>query len=112
MVWEAVDQDAKSYAIKLLRPELRTNQTEIANLKNSFEVGSKFTHPNIVKHIEYGTDPQLPYVVMEYFSEINLKQALRRGPDPIAHQLPSIGLRSFSWLCPLRCPAGKFAAGS
>ena len=40
--------------------------------------------------IEYRTDAETPFIVLELFSEINLKQALRRGPEPIAYKLQSI----------------------
>jgi serine/threonine protein kinase len=90
-VWEAIlDRDNKRYALKVLRPEQRGNKDEIAFLKHEFEVAKELNHKNIIKLIEYRTDAETPFIVLELFSEMNLKMAMRRGPEPIAHKLPSI----------------------
>lgn len=90
-VWEAIRDDGqKRYALKVLRPEQRGNKAEIAFLKHEFEIASHLNHKNIIKIVEYKTDAETPFIVLELFSEINLKQALRRGPEPIAYQLGSI----------------------
>jgi len=90
-VWEAIRDDGqKRYALKVLRPEQRGNKEEIAFLKHEFEIASTLSHKNIIKIVEYKTDAETPFIVMELFSEINLKQAMRRGPEPIAFKLTSI----------------------
>lgn len=90
-VWEAIRDDGeKRYALKVLRPEQRGNKEEIGFLKHEYEIASTLNHKNIIKLVEYKTDAETPFIVMELFSEINLKQALRRGPDPIAYQLAHI----------------------
>ena len=90
-VWEAIlEQDQKRYALKVLRPDQRGNKEEIAFLKHEFEVAKELNHKNIIKLIEYRTNAETPFIVMELFSELNLKMALRRGPEPIAYQLTSI----------------------
>jgi serine/threonine protein kinase len=90
-VWEAIlDRDNKRYALKVLRPEQRGNKDEIAFLKHEFEVAKELNHKNIIKLIEYRTDAETPFIVLELFSEMNLKMAMRRGPEPIAYKLPSI----------------------
>jgi serine/threonine protein kinase len=88
-VWEAIlDRDNKRYALKVLRPEQRGNKDEIAFLKHEFEVAKELNHKNIIKLIEYRTDAETPFIVLELFSEMNLKMAMRRGPEPIAYKLP------------------------
>jgi serine/threonine protein kinase len=90
-VWEAIrDKDNARFALKVLRPEQRGNKEEIAFLKHEYDVAKELSHRNIIKLIEYHTDAETPFIVLELFSELNLKMALRRGPDPIAYQLPSI----------------------
>ena len=90
-VWEAIlDRDNKRYALKVLRPEQRGNKDEIAFLKHEFEVAKELNHKDIIKLIEYRTDAETPFIVLELFSEMNLKMAMRRGPEPIAYKLPSI----------------------
>jgi serine/threonine protein kinase len=76
--------------LKVLRPEQRGNKDEIAFLKHEFEVAKELNHKNIIKLIEYRTDAETPFIVLELFSEMNLKMAMRRGPEPIAYKLPSI----------------------
>ena len=90
-VWEAIRDDGqKRYALKVLRPEQRGNKEEIAFLKHEYDIATSLNHKNIIKIVEYKTDAETPFMVMELFSEINLKQALRRGPDPIAYKLTHI----------------------
>ena len=90
-VWEAIRDDGqKRYALKVLRPEQRGNKVEIGFLKHEYEIAKTLSHKNIIKLIEYRTDAETPFIVLELFSEINLKQALRRGPEPIAYKLQSI----------------------
>lgn len=90
-VWEAIRDDGeKRYALKVLRPEQRGNKVEIGFLKHEYEIAKSLNHKNIIKVIEYQTDAETPFIVLELFSEINLKQALRRGPEPIAYKLSSI----------------------
>lgn len=90
-VWEAIhDKDAKRVALKVLRPEQRGNKEEIAFLKHEYEVAKELNHRNVIKLIDYVTNAETPFIVLELFSELNLKMALRRGPEPIAYQLASI----------------------
>ncbi len=90
-VWEAIRDDGqKRYALKVLRPEQRGNRVEIGFLKHEYEIAKTLNHKNIIKLVEYRTDAETPFIVLELFSEINLKQALRRGPEPLAYKLQSI----------------------
>jgi serine/threonine protein kinase len=89
-VWEGIKDDGNHYALKVLRPEQRGNKEEIAFLKHEFEIASNLNHKNIIKLVEYVTDADTPFIVLELFSEINLKQAMRKGPEPIAYMLASI----------------------
>jgi eukaryotic-like serine/threonine-protein kinase len=89
-VWEAIKDDGNRYALKVLRPEQRGNKDEIGFLKHEAEIATTLHHKNIIKFVEFRIESDLPFLVLELFSEINLKQALRRGPDPIAFKLTSI----------------------
>lgn len=90
-VWEAIhDKDGKRVALKVLRPEQRGNKEEIAFLKHEYDVARELSHRNVIKLIDYVTGAETPFIVLELFSELNLKMAMRRGPEPIAYQLPSI----------------------
>lgn len=89
-VWEGIREDGSRYALKVLRPEQRGNKEEIGLLKHEYEIASTLNHKNIIKIVEYVADPETPFIVLELFSEMNLKQALRRGPEPIAYMIPQI----------------------
>ena len=90
-VWEAIlESDNKRYALKVLRPEQRGNKEEIAFLKHEYEVAKDLNHKNVIKLIEYRTNAETPFIVLELFSELNLKMAIRRGPEVIAYKLQSI----------------------
>jgi serine/threonine protein kinase len=90
-VWEALDEGTnKRYAIKVLRPEQRGNKTEIGFLKHEFEIACELNHKNIIKVIDFFTKTETPFIVMELFSELNLKQAIRRGPEMIAYMLDKV----------------------
>lgn len=89
-VWEAIRDDGNRYALKVLRPEQRGNKEEIGFLRHEYEIASTLNHKNIIKLIEYRVESDTPFLVLELFSEMNLKQALRRGPEPIAFKMQSI----------------------
>ncbi|MCA9153361.1 MAG: serine/threonine protein kinase [Planctomycetales bacterium] len=85
-VWEAIKEgDQQRYALKVLRNEFRGNKEELGYLKNEYAIGSTLNHPRIIKMYEFVTDAETPFLVLELFSELNMKQALREGPDPIAY---------------------------
>lgn len=89
-VWEAADERThKRLALKILRQSLR-NKTEITLLKHEYNVAKELSSPRIIKVMEYRVDSGAPYLVMELFSELNIKQALRRGPESLAFMLDKI----------------------
>lgn len=85
-VWEAVDQETNErYALKMLKPELAKNKEEIGYLRHEYEVAGDLKHPTIIRFYGFETQYHAPFLVLELFSALNLKQVLREGPDPIAH---------------------------
>ena len=90
-VWEAIEEHTKErFALKLLKGKFKSDKGEIASLKHEYNVAKDLVSPRIIKVIEFRTDSGTPYVVMELFSELNMKQALRRGPDSLAFMLDKI----------------------
>ena len=90
-VWEAVEEPSmKRFALKVLRQKVRDNKAEIASLKYEYTVGKDMSSPRIIKLLEYRVESGTPFLVMELFSELNMKQALRRGPDSLAFMLDTI----------------------
>lgn len=91
-VWEAVEiQTKKRFALKVLRDDFRDRKDEVGFLKNEFQVGSSMNHPCVIKIHDMVLENNLPpFLVLELFSELNIKQALRRGPESIAFMLDKI----------------------
>jgi len=90
-VWEAIEEnDQKRYALKILKNSCRDDKQEIASLKHEFNVASAMNSPRIVKMFEHRVENGVPFLVMELFSELNMKQALRRGPESLAFMLKKI----------------------
>ena len=88
-VWEAIEEhDQKRYALKILKGSIAKDKTEIALLKHEFNVGQDLLNsPRIIKILDYRVANERPFLVLELFSELNMKQALRRGPDSLAFML-------------------------
>ena len=90
-VWEAIEEhDQGRVALKMLKQSLSTNKSEIALLKHEFNVAKDLKNPRVINVMEYREDSGRPCLVMELFSEMNMKQALRRGPDSLAFMLDRI----------------------
>ncbi len=91
-VWEAVEiQTKKRFALKVLREDFRDRKEEVAFLKNEFQIGSTLNHPCVIRIHDFILEKNLPpFLVLELFSELNMKQALRRGPESIAFMLDRI----------------------
>ncbi len=90
-VWEAIEENSQDrFALKVLKQSLQNDKAEIALLKHEYNVAKELNSPRIVKVIEYREEAGRPFLVLELFSELNMKQALRRGPDSLAFMLDKI----------------------
>ncbi len=66
------------------------DKSEIALLKHEYNVAKDLSSPRIIRVVDYREDGGRPYLVLELFSELNMKQVLRRGPDSLAFMLDQI----------------------
>jgi eukaryotic-like serine/threonine-protein kinase len=91
-VWEALETGSgKRYALKVLREDFRSRKEEVSFLKNEYLVASQMSHPYVITIHELVIEKNLPpFLVLELFSELNIKQALRRGPESISFMLDKI----------------------
>jgi len=90
-VWEAVDEQTQDrYALKVLNNRFREDKNEIASLKFEYTVAKDLISPRIIRVVSYRVESGTPFLVMELFSELNMKQALRRGPESLAFMLDKI----------------------
>lgn len=98
-VWEAIETETQDrYALKVLRSELKDDRAELSYLKNEFEIAKKLNHPNVIKMHQVELSGETPYLVLELFSELNMKQAMRRGPESIAYMLGRVVEESLAGL--------------
>ena len=85
-VWEAVHRETdERFALKMLKPELAKDRDELGYLRHEYEVAKDLKHPNIIRHYALETQHISPFLVLELYSALNLKQVLRGGADAIAH---------------------------
>ncbi|MEM6470896.1 MAG: serine/threonine-protein kinase [Planctomycetota bacterium] len=91
-VWEAVEEhENKRYALKILKGSIAKDKSEIALLKHEYNVGQNLQNsPRIIRILDHLVANERPFLVLELFSELNIKQALRRGPDSLAFMLNKI----------------------
>jgi serine/threonine protein kinase len=90
-VWEAIETSSgERFALKVLRPDRRFDKRELSFLKNEYEIAAQLSHPNIIKVFDLTMDGPAPFISLELFSELNMKQALRRGPESLAYMLDKI----------------------
>jgi serine/threonine protein kinase len=90
-VWEAIEEVSKDrFALKVLKQSLSKNRAEVGLLKHEYTVAKDLSSPRIVKVFDYREEGGRPFLVMELFSELNMKQALRRGPESLAFMLDKI----------------------
>lgn len=68
-------------ALKILRPELASDQTYIQRFQREAQAAASLVHPNIVQIHEVGCIDGIYYIAQEYVRGQNLKQHLsRHGP--------------------------------
>ena len=90
-VWEAIhESDQKRYALKIIKESLKADKAEATLLKHEYNVAKDLSSPRIIRVMEYREEGGRPMLVLELFSELNMKQALRRGPESLAFMLDKI----------------------
>jgi len=98
-VWEAIETETGDrYALKVLREDFRSNKQEVSFLRNEYHIAQSMNHPNIIKMYDLVLTGPAPFLVLELFSELNMKQALRRGSESIAYMLGKIIAESIKGL--------------
>jgi len=79
-VYQALDEKLqRSVAMKILHPEVATDQVALERFKREFEVSSSMRHPNIVEVLGFErTDDGSYALVMEYLEGEELRMLLKR----------------------------------
>jgi serine/threonine protein kinase len=85
-VWEAAKtDDTTRYVLKVLKRDKRKDREELAGLRNEYECGKSLKHAHIIRILDFNSQGETVYLVMEYFEHPNLKLLLREGPQRVAH---------------------------
>lgn len=101
-VWRAHDRTLdRTVAVKVLREDLRGNETALARLRAEARNGAGLSHPNVATLIDYGERAGSGFLVMEFVAGEPLSDVLgREGTLPVRDTLRIIA----------QCAAGLHAA--
>ena len=86
----AAEQTAlgRTVAIKLLRPELRTNGSALRRFRDEAIAGGRLSHPNIVSVFDSGTtEHDIPFLAMQRLAGVPLGRLVAGGALPLARAI-------------------------
>ncbi|MBP85856.1 MAG: protein kinase [Planctomycetaceae bacterium] len=78
-IWEAIRDQKDRFVLKVLRPDQWGDKDETAYLKHEFDVAGGLDHPSIIRIHEFNTEGKIAYIVLDVFSVLNIKQAMREN---------------------------------
>ncbi|MDR1384274.1 MAG: serine/threonine protein kinase [Planctomycetaceae bacterium] len=88
---QGYDSDSRQFfGIKTLQNRFARDRLQPSFLKWEYDVAKTLSHEKIIKIHEFSWDNRLPYLVMEWFPEQNVKTLLNRGYDSYAYLIPQI----------------------
>ncbi len=65
-------------AMKVLNPEITSEETTVQRFKNELRLARKITHKNVCRMFDFGDDQGMIFITMEYVSGEDLKRTLMR----------------------------------
>lgn len=77
-------------AMKLILAGERHTKPNIAGLKQEFQIGKQFEHPNVISTREFATGTGGSYIVQELFRSTNMKEMIRQGVESYAANIDQI----------------------
>jgi serine/threonine protein kinase len=78
-VYKVVDSELKeSIALKLLNPEVASDQTTVERFRNELKFARKITHKNVCRMYDLNKEKENYYITMEYMPGEDLKSSLRK----------------------------------
>ncbi len=85
-IWEAIKDDGSGrYVLKVLNRALWGNREEIGYLKHEYDVAHGIDHPNVIDVIDFKIDNKIGYLVLEVFTDLNIKQYMREHGHESLH---------------------------
>lgn len=83
-------QTREFVGIKTLQNRYSKDKEQLSYLKWEYEVAKNLNHEKVIKIFEFGWDRKRPYLLMEWFPELNVKNILNTGYDNYAHMIVPI----------------------
>jgi serine/threonine protein kinase len=78
-VYKVLDRElGERVALKLLKPEIASDERMIERFRNELKLARKITHKNVCRMYDISKEKRTPYITMEYVSGEDLKSSLRR----------------------------------
>src|SRR3954447_18611781 len=92
-VYRAVNiKTNKVFALKVLRKRFREERAQTEQFLREGEIGSRLRHPNIVPIYEVSSDPNAPYLVLEFVEGQNLRAFIKAKRKFSAKEAVAIGI--------------------
>lgn len=81
-VYKVMDKEiGERVTLKLLKPEIASDERMIERFRNELIFARKITHKNVCRMYDLSKEKKTPFITMEYVSGEDLKGSLRRmGP--------------------------------
>ncbi|MDH4219968.1 MAG: protein kinase [Candidatus Aminicenantes bacterium] len=77
-VYKALDKEInEEVAIKLLKPEIASDETTVERFRNELKFARKIAHKNVCKMYHLAKEEKTPYITMEYVPGENLKNLIK-----------------------------------
>lgn len=90
-IWHVSDAQGKSFALRLMHPNLKFNLFAKKRFFKGCEILSQIhDHNYVIGYVEHGKLSGQPYCVMEYVEADNLKQLYARGDDVLTEFVGNI----------------------
>ncbi len=90
-VWDAMhDALGERRACKVILPQYANDKEQISLLRQEFTAAKEMDHKNVIRVFEFNVERHVPFLAMEYFPSVNLKQLLLQRPEAIEPLMPKI----------------------
>lgn len=79
MVYKALDKEInEKVAIKLLKPEIASDESTVERFRNELKFARKISHKNVCRMYHLSKEEETPYITMEYVLGEDLKSLVKR----------------------------------
>ena len=78
-IYKALDKEInEEVAIKLLKPEIASDESTVERFRNELKFARKIAHKNVCKMYHFAKEEETPYITMEYVPGEDLKRLVKR----------------------------------